>query len=158
MVGDGMKVTYRGAARIDGPDTGDRGKVLSSDERSVHVMWSTGTRRGQVDLLEITEVVTGGADTDPGHVAADLTTGLSVTSQAYLDRGVEGLVAALGEEGSLDVLSDVADSLIDHVAAQVQNNPALITALAGLDDEGRSALLSYATRSVLIEALDGQGD
>ena len=48
---EGSKVAYCGPT-IDGLDMADRGEVVSSGERADHVLFHTGSRKGQVVLVD----------------------------------------------------------------------------------------------------------
>lgn len=161
---DGVTVSYVGHS-FDGVALGDRGRVLSSSGDHAHVMWSTGARVNQVDLVHEDDLVVAGrkaashtieASVDDSLVTAPLTT---VAVRAIYDgQGEAGLLNALSEAGLLGGLAQIAEDALMHVASRVREDEEISAVLAQLDSDEAESLVSLASVVLLRDAFGSTDD
>lgn len=153
---DGEKVSYVGDPTKEGLRIGDEGQALSVTEACSHVMWATGARTGQVDLVDNEDLVSRGGGRVAGSVFDDSVSHAGLVTVAvretYDTDGGVGLLNALNEAGHLASLEAVADEALAFVCAQVRSDPAFSSVLGQLDESEAADFVSLTATSVLRDA------
>lgn len=153
---EGQKVSYIGPATAS-ILMGDQGTVLQSDDRSAHVLVSTGKMTGQIMLLDQYDIavlgkqaslVEDGLDDslDVGTIAATGVLG------AYDEEGEVGVLNALAAEGRLDGFEEIAQDALGLIQARLRQDPAIRACVAQLGDEAGERLISLASSVLLRDA------
>lgn len=155
---EGQRVSYVGDGG-DGLAIGDRGKVVSSEGETCHVLWTTGSRAGQIlfhrdyDLVVSAQGQRNLSDLD--DFAAPL---VSFSVRDTHDRyGNSGLLNALNEDGHLAAFARLAEDAIQAVASGVREDPSIQEVLSQLDDEDGDEFVMFATLTLLRDAF-GEDD
>jgi len=159
MIRDGQQVSYIGMPRADGLGISDRGQALAVAGTAAHVMWSTGARAGNVDLIDCEDLVGHGPGKVAGSVFDDsVSTGGMVTfavRDTYEAEGPVGLLNAMNECGHLASLPAIAEDALAYVAAQVRQDPAFSTVLGQLDESEAAEFVTLTATSMLRDAFGG---
>lgn len=155
---DGQQVSYVGMP-VDGHAIGDRGQALSVAGDSAHVMWSTGARTGQVELIHSDDLVGHGAGRVAGSVFDDSMATAGMVTFAVRDTydigGPNALLDAMNDGGHLASLEAIAEDALAHVAAQVRSDPAFQAVLAQLDEREGAEFVTLTATAVLRDAFGG---
>lgn len=162
---DGQRVSYVGLDR-DGFVMGDRGQILTGDDNASHVMWSTGSKTGQVLLMDNADITPAGtrttaASAEPDGLDDSLEVGigtLGVTAaRDWFDfDGEVGVLNAMAERGHLASFGAIAQEARDLVAGRIRNDPSVRAVIAQLDDEEGEAVVSLATVALLRDAFGSE--
>lgn len=148
---EGQRVAFVGDPQ-DGLQVGDCGKVLSSAEEGSHVLWSSGSRTGEVFLVENLDLVTSGATP---RTYDDLDSGSLVTiavRDVYEGMGHVGLLNALNDEGHLATFAPIAEEAMQMVAARIRQDPSIGEVLASLDSDEGQEFVTLAVSVLLRDA------
>lgn len=154
---EGQRVAFCGDPNA-GLQPGDTGKVLSSAETGSHVLWSSGSRTGEVLLVENLDLV---ASTAAPRTYDDLDSGSLVTiavRDVYDGQGHIGLLNALNEEGHLATFASIAEEALNTVAASIRQDPSFREVLSHLDPDEGSEFVSLAATVLLRDAFGGGDD
>lgn len=153
---DGSDVLYDGPTGAGRPDPGDQGRVLVADTRAAHVKWITGSRAGQMDLVEqgdLTSVDPQPMDTVAAHLGESL---------AYFDdapgRKAEAILEKMAEAGETDRLGLISEEAVDWVAGRLRNMGSFRERTAHLDPDEANDLILMATHRVLHDAAASMED
>lgn len=156
MHADGAMVTY-GGQPTEELTPGDRGKVMASTQTYAHVLWTTGSSKGQVSIHLADDLHTAARGDEVSAALDDsLDVGELRTTAAravFEDSGAPGVLARLSEDGYLSGFADAADEALAVVTAHLRADPALVGALAGLDESDADLVLRSAAAVVLQETL-----
>lgn len=164
MMREGDVVSWVGSARPGGVSVGDVGTVASSSGDSGHVLWSTGARRGQMDLVEDLDVVPAPAGSRRNTVVSSLRDSLGLDSvrtaarEVFEEGGAAGLLSAMHEQGELSGFPSIADGAAEYVAARLREDPEFSRTLAALDEPEASSLVTLASTVLLRDAFTPEGD
>lgn len=158
MAQEGQKVSYIGPA-CDGHTLvmGDQGTVVQADQRSAHVLVSTGSAAGAIVLLDQYDIAPLGKQAsvsddglddslDVGTIAATGVLG------AYDEEGEVGVLNALAAEGRLDGFEEIAQDALGLIQARLRQDPAIRACAAQLGDEAGERLISLASSVLLRDA------
>lgn len=150
---EGQRVSYVGDGD-HGLQPGDRGKVLSAEADSAHVLWTTGRQAGNLLFHDNYDLVAEGAGRDSTHTIDSFHEPLVSTAvRSTFDRyGSAGLLNALNEEGHLAVFAPIAEEAIQMVAARIREEPAFQEVLAHLDPQEGDEVVSVAAFVLLRDA------
>lgn len=154
---EGQRVAFCGDP-LDGLQVGDRGKVLSSAEAGSHVLWSTGSRTGEVTLVENFDLV---ASAHAPRSYDGLDAGSLVTiavRDVYDGQGHVGLLNALNEEGHLATFAPIAEEAMHMVSQRIRQDPSIREVLAHLDSDEGADFVSLAASVLLRDAFGGGDD
>jgi len=158
MLREGQSVSWVGAVHPGGLAVGDVGAVISSSGDSGHVLWGTGARLGQIDLVEEMEVVPAPVTHHNGKVASSLRDSLGVDSmriaarEVFEEDGPAGLLSAMHDRGDLSGFPTIAEEAVEYVAARLREDPDFSRALAALDDSEADTLVTLASTVLLRDA------
>lgn len=152
MIVEGGRVSYVGEGEF-GLQVGDQGKVLVDDGRACHVLWLTGSCAGKTLFHDYLDLV--------GEATTEASYGEPVVRVAVRDiydrKGHAGLLAALSEEGVLDVFDSIAAEAIEMVAQRIRGDLAFSEVVAQLGYDDGEEFVDYASRILLSEAF-GRGE
>lgn len=157
MLREGDAVSWVGDAIPGGLSVGDTGTVASSSGESGHVLWSTGARRGKVDLVEEMDVVPAPA-TQRHAVVSSLRDSLgfetthTAAREVFEEAGAAGLLSAMHERGDLAGFPSIADGAAEFVSARLREDPDFGRTLAALDETEADSLVSLASTVLLRDA------
>lgn len=153
MHADEARVIYQGDPTPQGLAGGETGRVLVGDERNAHVMWSTGSRAGQVDVIRQDDL-TSQTDTD-ARVAAYVSDSIAVADlgSTFDAEGAEAVLAQMMEEGSLSRLTLITEEVVEWIATRVRTLGPIREAAAILGD-GADDLVDAAVSQVLRDATE----
>lgn len=154
---DGQQVSYIGTPTSDGLLISDRGQTLSVTDRHSHVLWSTGTREGQIDLIDNDDLVGHGPGKIAGSIFDDsMTTGAGMVTLSVREtfdvEGPSGLLNAMNDAGHLASLEGIAEDALAHVCAQVRTDPAFRSVLSHLDENEAAEFISLTSNTLLRDA------
>lgn len=159
---EGAAVRYCGDIGEGRPSIGDLGQVLADAGTHAHVMWSTGSRTHQVDLVDVYELAPVASRMGSGvDISDSLNVGPMVSvavRDTYEDNGPQGLLNALAEAGHLAGLADVADHALAAVSAQIRTDPVLGQVLASLDESESEEFLSLTALALMRESFGAEPD
>lgn len=143
---EGSRVSYIGEhADIE---VGDRGKVLAGAGPSAsHVRWDTGKKAGTITMEAHYDLV---VEREPHVPDGGLVT--TVVAKAYERDGTVGMLNALSTEGHLASFPTIAEEAARLVNARIREDPIIQRAIAHLDPEEATELVSLATVSLLRDA------
>lgn len=153
---DGDRVSYVGF-----PDNGlvlsDRGRVVSVNGESSHVLWATGARIDRIDLIEDQDlvVVKASLNTISAQLADSLGMGPLVrlaVRETLEETGEAGLLNALNDFGHLGGLAQIAEDALEFVASRLRTDEAFAEVLSQLDEPEGSSLVSLASSVLLRDA------
>lgn len=156
-VRENAKVSYIGDG-VGGLALGDQGRVIADAGSAAHVLWTSGSLRGQMSLVGYEDLVepTGRQASVVATVDDSLGDGpLVVTAvrEVYDTFGPDGLLSALADEGHLASLASAAEEVFETVAGRVRSDPAFREVLARLDGEEQDAFVTHTTTALLRDAL-----
>lgn len=150
-LGDGARVAYAGDGD-DGLSVDDRGKVLSAGMSGSHVLWSTGSRTGEITLTANHDLVpVEGARI----VYDDLDSGCLVTfavRDVHNRRGAAGLLNAMNDEGHLATTAALAEEALALVATRLRQDPSFKEVLAQLEPDDGAEFVTFAAAVILRDA------
>ena len=151
---EGQRVAFCGDP-VDGLVPGDLGKVLSLSGDACHVMFASGSRTGDVVLVEGIDVVASGhaPKTYDGLDGGSLVT--IAVRDVWEGQGKVALLNALNEEGHLTGFAAIADRAMESVAAEIRQDPSFHEVLARLDPDEGAELVTLAAASLLRDAFGG---
>lgn len=159
MIRDGQQVSYIGMPRSDGLGISDRGQALAVAGKAAHVMWSTGARSGQVDLIDCDDLVGHGPGRVQGSVFDDSMSTAGLVTFAVRDtyeaEGPTGLLNAMNEMGHLASLPSIAEDALAYTCAQVRQDPSFTSVLAQLDESEAAEFVTLTATSMLRDAFGG---
>lgn len=146
----------------EGAVLGDEGKVLVADEHCAHVRWLTGSRQGQIDLVDSYDLAPKGytaSATQDDDLADSLEVGgsLMVTGarEVYDEGGAVALINAMSESGGLASFASIAEEVLGQVTARVRSDPALRMVVSQLDDEEAEQVVRLASLVLVRDAFGG---
>lgn len=150
---EGQRVSYVGEVG-DGLNIGDKGKVLSVDDGASHVLWTTGSRQGEVIFHTNLDLVVEPNQTEANMMASEFYTPLvSVAVRDTYDRqGPVGLLNALNDEGHLAVFMPIAEEAIQMVASRIRQEPSFREVLAELGEDDGAEFVAFSTLQLLRDA------
>ena len=154
MPREGQRVAFCGYPG-DGLAIDDRGKVLSRSEGSCHVLWTSGSRAGDVTLVLDDDLV---GVTAAAHTYDDLDSGrlVSISVRRVFDGGGKvALLNALNEEGHLASFATIAEEALQAVAAGIRQDPSIQEVLASLEPEEGAEFVAFAATALLQDAFGG---
>lgn len=164
MLREGDVVSWVGTGAPGGPAVGDVGRVASSSGNSGHVLWTTGSRSGRVDLVAEWDVVPAPTVPKTGHsVTASLTDSLSMDGvhtavrDTFEESGPAGLLSAMHALGDLACFATIAEEALILVATRLREDPQFAHTLAALDDPDADSLVSLASSVLLRDAFTEEG-
>jgi hypothetical protein len=154
---DGQPVSWVGSVGPGQPAVGDTGSVISSSGDSGHVMWATGSLRGQVTLVEDADVVEPKRPTRRTAVQVAMEDSLEVghhiaARETFEESGPTGLLNVMASAGYLSGLGSIAEAAADLVAARLREEPTFSAVLATLEPTEADALVSTASMVLLRDA------
>lgn len=150
---EGSRVAYVGDGEHD-LQPGDSGKVLSSGEGAVHVLWSTGSQSGHVTLHSVYDVVVDGQVAEPVVDHHMLATSVRST---YDRDGVSATIDMMGDDGFLSVFAAVTDEAIDMVIGALRDDHQVQKALAFLESHEADEVVQATAATLFREAM-GYGE
>lgn len=149
MIAEGSRVSYVGD---DGIFVGDHGKVISNAGTGSHVLWSDGSRAGEITLeSDYDLVVTQGAKITYNDSLDSALVTVAVR-ETYDTGGSVALLNALNDEGHLASFSTIAEEAMRLVASRIREDPSFTEVLAHLDDEEGADLVGLAASALLRDA------
>ncbi len=155
-VRDGQIVSYSGVDGFhEGLVPGDQGKVLVSDSRVAHVLWSTGSLAGDVSIVDHEDLRTGSAMTVEGSLDDSLEVGGLTTfssRQVWDESGPVGLLNTMVENGHLASFLDIAEEALGIVAHRIRHDASIRAIAAELDDEETEVLVRTAAAALIRDA------
>lgn len=154
---DGQLVSYAGADGHEEAFVGDRGKVLVADGELSHVMWSTGSRAGEVTLTpnEVLVASAGYEVTVEGSLDDSLELGgiVSFSSrQVWDESGPVGLLNAMVENGHLASFLDIAEDALGLVVHRIRHDASFRAMAAELDEDEAETLVRTAAAALIRDA------
>jgi len=156
-VRDGQSVTYSGADGYDELFVGDRGKALVVEGAVAHVMWTTGSRAGDVTITDI-EVLSGSGDYEI-TVAGSLDDSLEVgglvafsARQVWDEEGPVGLLNTMVEHGHLASFLDIAEEALGLVAHRIRHDASIRAITANLDEDEAEVMVRTAAAALIRDA------
>jgi hypothetical protein len=161
MIVEGQKVAYAGEDPYMA--VSDKGKVLAVSGTAAHVQWLTGSRAGQIDLVEQHELVPDrSAGAQPTTLAAAFDNTLDMVGSpaiqvraTYDEVGEQGLVTALDEAGHLAVLQAYVEEAVGHLASRIRHDPTLANVLAQLESDEADGLVGRVASLLLTDEIGG---
>lgn len=160
---DGQRVSYVGLP-LNGSSVGDVGKVLSASGAACHVLWTSGARQGQVDLV-IDDCLVPVRSTKTSTIADALDdslhfeSGLVMSAAAiYEAEGAAGVINAMNEAGHLAGLSSIADDALTLVATRIREDEGIAAHLSSLDADERDQVIALTSAVLLRDAFSIQED
>jgi len=155
-VHDGQIVSFAGDEGHDDLFVGDQGKVLVAEGGFAHVLWSTGSRTGDVTITDTDSLHTGQqALTISGSLDDSLEVGGLVTfssRQVVDERGMSGLLDIMAEAGHLSGFLDIAEEAIGIVAHRIRHDSSIRAITAELDDDEAEVLVRTAAAALIRDA------
>ena len=153
QLSDGVRVAYVG----DDDDlvVGDEGVVMLASKGASHVKMVTGKRLGSIFLIPNDDLVV--ESSTRGDFDDSLSYGslLDIDVRGIFDRGGEAhLARALSKEGHLSSLAAAAEDAVANFAQWIRNDPSMREAIAALDEDEASALVSHIAVTLLREAVE----
>lgn len=157
MIVEGMRVAYAGDSDPF-QDVGSLGRVLSLSGSAAHVQWEDGPKRGDIDLVDLNDLVeqrrtAGAAPSFADTAFADTLDVPSIPAlqvrATYDEEGEEGLLTALSESGRLGVLAEYAEEAVGIVATRIRQDPEFSMVLSQLDPDEASSVVSRVASLVL---------
>lgn len=158
---EGAKVAYVGPENR-GYKVGDIGKVVSdAGENAYHVSWRSGSRKGDIELINVLEITPVNSEPTVASLDSDLDDSLEYggpilsfsARKVYDQEGFDGLVSALGDDGHLATISGHVADIVSGLMNEVRNDAAVIqtTAALGYDetDEFVGSLVAALVRDAL---------
>lgn len=150
---DGQRVSFVGTPAHGGVQIGDTGQVLSRAGESAHVMWHTGSKRGEVTFEDIEDLV------GQGHTAAaveEATTdeGLSTIAvrDVYDANGDVGVLNAMADAGHLATMQPYAEEALTLVEGRLRTDPSFKAVTAQLEPDEADRLVSLAAAVLMRDA------
>lgn len=160
---DGQRVSFVGNPAL-GLAMGDHGRVLSASGAASHVMWTSGARKGAVDLIDDVDLVPTRTASAAATVADALDDSLHFEASVALavrdtfdTEGAPGLINAMSEAGHLARLASAAEDALELVAARVREDIDIAPLLGQLDADEREQVISTLSTAVLRDAFS-EGD
>lgn len=155
-VHDGQIVAYAGDEGHDDLFIGDRGKVLVADGGFAHVLWSTGSRTGDVTITS-TDALSGGSNDISVSSALDdsLEVGglVAFSSRTVVDeRGMSGLLDIVVESGHMSGFLDIAEEALGIVAHRIRHDASIRAITAELEDDEAEAFVRKAAALLIHDA------
>lgn len=155
-VHDGQIVSYAGDEGHDDLFVGDQGKVLVADGRSAHVMWSTGSRTGDVTITDTDALNTGARDLSvSGSLDDSLEVGglVAFSARNVVDeQGIPGLLNIMSEAGHMSGFLDIAEEALAIVLHRIRHDASIRAITAGLEDEEADLLIRTAAAALIRDA------
>jgi len=151
---DGSNVFYSGDPRPGAPAYGDEGRVLVADTRAAHVKWTTGSRAGQVDLVEQTDLAEVGETISAPAIALHAHLGESLAYCEPPQRRAHAVLEAMAEAGETDRFGLLAEEAVDWIAGRLRTSGYFRAHMAALASAEADELVTVATRRVLADALE----
>lgn len=153
-VAEGAMVSWVGPG-VDGYEEGDTGRLLAfASHTHAHVMWSTGAREGQADLVAIEDLTTKRmAQRD--LLADSLEVGgleAFAVRQVMDAEGEAGVLNTMSALGHLTAFSSIAADIMTSVSARIRQDPSFRAVTAHLDDDEAEALIRLATTCLVRDA------
>lgn len=160
---DGQRVSYIGDGR-DGLNLGDKGQVLVVEGRGSHVLWSTGARSGEVDLIDNFDLAAQGkgqtvASFDPEQDDSLEVGGLHTTAvrDLYDADGEAGVLNWMVNAGHTASFQAVAEEAHSFIVARLRQDPSFQAVANNLDEEEHESVIRLAA-SVLLRDAFGEGE
>lgn len=158
MIREGSSVTYVGYDTHAGLAHGDVGRVLAYDYTTgtAHVLWSTGAKVHQSlpvyeDALIITGSLTDGLD-DSLEVG---TLGTFSARRTFDETGPTGLLNEMADWGHLAAFAEYAEEAVAHVSSRLRRDPAMLSAVAELDEDEAEQVFRTASVCLIRDAFTG---
>ena len=152
MIFQGQRVAFIGP-EDGGLEVGDTGQVVEAGNTGSQIRWTTGARKGVIDLIAHTHIV-------PTAVSQgdDLNAPLvAFAAQDLCERsGPMAVVAALGRDGHLDNLDHLAETAVRLVAESLRNEPSIAEVTAQLDPVDAEELVTTAAVALLRRTVNGE--
>lgn len=157
---DGADVFYSGAPGPGVPAYGDTGRVLVSDTRAAHVKWVTGSRGGQVDLVEHDDLSALGESVSYPQAAlhAHLGESLEYADGEVAQERVAAVLTRMADTGDTDRFGLIAEEAVEWVAGRLRGLGSFRSHMAALDSSEGEDLVYAATRRILADALESMED
>ena len=152
---EGSQVSYVGPLER-GLEIGDRGKILSDDGMAAHVLWMSGSLRGQVTLTDHMDIVVAAEHTPEVDDSLEGPLVTTAVRETYAYGGVDGLLDALEDEGHLAVFQPIVEEAIQMVAARLRQDVAFREVMDQLDGADGEEFLEHATFALLRDAFGGE--
>lgn len=156
MIRDGARVAFNGWPREHAPEIGDVGKVLSAGTNGSHVLWQSGARSGQVELVanEDLEVVTAGRD----EMADSMETRVVALGvrDVFDTGGSVALLNTLAETGHLSGFGTIAEEALTSVASRLREDPSIADVLAHLEADEADEFVHLASAVLLRDAFGAE--
>lgn len=149
MIREGQRVSYIG----DDTDIeiGSVGRVLVATRNDYHVMWETGPKKNQVDMVIEADLV------PDGHRTAANTSvfeGVLVdipVREVYASSGASGLLRSLANAGHASEMPDIAERIVQHAATLVRSDTSMREVIAQLGDDADDFVI-YTVANLLTQA------
>lgn len=161
---DGQRVSYIGDGR-DGLSLGDKGQVLIGEDVTSHVLWSTGTRKGDVTLNDDYDLTPLGkgqttAAFDPDQDDCLEVGGLSTTAvrDLYDADGEAGVLNWMVNAGHTAGFQGVAEEAHAFIAARLRQDPSFQIVASNLDEDEHESVIRLAASVLLRDAFGEAGE
>lgn len=156
---EGQRVAYIGHPGEHG--IGDEGKVLSPAGSGCHVLWATGLRKGQIDLVPNADITPlASRRTAEGFTGWDDALDGPLVSVAvrdvYESEGDVGLLNALIEEGHVASLTEAAQEALETVAARIRTDASFRAVLAQLEPDEGDEFVTLTAATILRDSFGGE--
>lgn len=160
---DGQRVSYIGDGR-EGLALGDKGQVLVVEGRSSHVLWATGSLKGQVTLTDHFDIVAQGkaqtvASFDPEQDDSLEVGGITTTAvrDLYDADGEAGVLNWMANAGHLASFQAIAEEAHTFIVARLRQDPSFQVVANNLDDDENESVIRLAA-SVLLRDAFGESE
>jgi hypothetical protein len=158
---DGQRVSYIGPPN-EGLVLGDHGSVLLAADHASHVIWQTGSLKGQVTLVEHDDLTPLGrkqATIDDGLEDSLDVGSISITSarEVYEAEGEEGILNRMAQDGHLACFAAIAQEAQDLITTRIRNDPSFRALASHLDDDETESVIALGA-SVLLRDAFGVGE
>jgi hypothetical protein len=158
FLAEGSRVSYVGD-EDNGLHVGDTGKVLSAAGSGSHVLWSTGSRAGDITLEHNMSLVANGQaefSYDDNLYAGQLVS--IAVRDVYVTQGYVGLLNAMNDEGHFATFAPIAEEAVRHVATKIREDASIKEVLSHLDPDEGAEFVSLAASVLLRDAFGGSED
>lgn len=160
---DGQRVSYIGDGR-GGLALGDKGQVLIGEGQTSHVLWATGSHKGDVTLnddYDLTPVGKGQtvASFDPDQDDCLEVGGLSTTAvrDLYDADGEAGVLNWMVNAGHTASFQAIAEEAHSYIAARLRQDTSFQAVASNLDEDEHESVIRLAA-SVLLRDAFGEAE
>jgi hypothetical protein len=147
---EGQEVAWTGPEQ-QGLVSGDCAQLLAfSGRASAHVLWTTGSRAGDTDLVDLLDLSTSSSLVEDSLEVGGLQT--FAARQVYDSQGEAGVLNAMSSLGHLTAFPRIAEEALALVSSQIRMDPSFRAVTGQLDYDEAEAVVRLASVCLVRDA------